>query len=139
MKTYEVSVDIRHVLGVARGVCPLFRSRNNLLLGYQDHLRKRLASAIQDNEDRLRLNIFIDGMGQVPEFDKFVLNNLALVLSQCSSKKLGRRNLLKSCCARTRMALSMSISMRTYLAMRSNAPDDHQLKKCGLILRDLKY
>lgn len=81
MKSYEESVDIRHVLGVARGVFPLFRSRDHLPPGYQDHLRKRLASAIQDDKDLLRLNMFIGRMGQVPDFDMFVLENLALIFS----------------------------------------------------------
>lgn len=43
IKTFEGSVDIRHILGVARSVFLLFESRDGLLLGYKDHLRKKEA------------------------------------------------------------------------------------------------
>lgn len=98
MRKSDDAVDIRIILGIAKEIFVKYQGRTDSFVGYVKYLRNKLNIVIRVDGEFFKQEDFVKGFGQVPEFDKFMVQQMVTfysMLSKVSRGKISRGRLLK--------------------------------------------
>ncbi|OJJ88736.1 uncharacterized protein ASPGLDRAFT_31849 [Aspergillus glaucus CBS 516.65] len=76
VRTFDDAVDIHMILGIAKEIFAKYPGRTDSFVGYINHLREKLSSVVQADGGFFKQEDFVKGFGQVPEFDKFMVQQM---------------------------------------------------------------
>lgn len=80
MRKSDDAVDIRIILGIAKEIFVKYQGRTDSFVGYVKYLRNKLNIVIRVDGEFFKQEDFVKGFGQVPEFDKFMVQQMVTFL-----------------------------------------------------------
>ncbi|ODM19740.1 hypothetical protein SI65_04726 [Aspergillus cristatus] len=76
VRMFDDAVDIRMILDIAKEIFTEYRGRTDSFVGYIKYLKEKLNNVVQANGGFFKQEDFVKGFGQVPEFDKFMVQQM---------------------------------------------------------------